>query len=83
MVTATRPAEDVAADDARYIGGLAMLAPAVGLGWVGHLLGGLPMLVTMGVLGAIVGLSRGRHLTRLLQAEAGLIALLAAASMLV
>jgi hypothetical protein len=82
MVTASQHLDDVPGNDRARIGGLALLAPSMGLGWVGHVLGGLPLLVTLAGVGAILGLACRRQLTRLLQAEAGLIALLAAVSML-
>jgi hypothetical protein len=83
MVTATERPDDLRVNDEPYSGGLAMVAPAIGPGWVGDVLGGWPLLVTMAAVGAVLGLACGRHLARLLQAEAVLVALVVAALMLV
>lgn len=82
MVIATERSNQVPVDDRPY-GGLAMVAPAIGLGWVGDMLGGLPLLASMAAVGAVLGFACGRHLSRILQAEAILVALLVAALMLV
>jgi hypothetical protein len=83
MVVTVQHSDDVLAGGRPQRGGLAMLAPAIGPGWVGEMLGGLPLMAALAAAGALLGLACGRHLTRLLQAEAALVGLMVLALLVV